>query len=53
MTKINRILIVNEPKYSLRDTDILIHKIKEKIETEKNYEIIKDLKKFLINKIKK
>ena len=45
-TNIKRILIVKEPKYSLYDINILIKKIKNKIKSEKNREIINDLKFF-------
>ena len=51
-TNVNRILAVDEPKYSLHNIDVIIKKIKNKIDSKNNIEIIKDLRKFLSYEIK-
>ena len=51
-TKIKRVLMANEPKYSLNNVDNLIINIQNKINKKNNLEIINDLKKFLSNEIK-
>ena len=45
--KIDRILEVNEPSYSLKETNDLISNIKKMIDTKKHYRLIPELRKFL------
>ena len=52
-TKIKRILLVNERRYSYHETNNIIEKIKRKILLENNFEILKDLRKFLSKELKK
>lgn len=51
-TSIKRILLVNEPKYSLSKVNIIISKIKKNIEKGNNFKLIKELKNFLLHEIK-
>ncbi len=50
-TKIDRILEVTEPSYSLKETDNLIDKINKMIDTKNQNKIIPNLKKFLKNEL--
>ena len=51
-TAIKRILLVNEPKYSLNEVNIVINKIKKNIDKENNLKLIKELKNFLSSQSK-